>query len=286
MGARYRLQRDIPDAEDVWHSLPASTHSLRERDEDIRSRPLYANREDVGALVHLHTNASEDPAATGARAFIASGRVRDRALASSILCYMKELITSQPLHTGYFVPVEPSEAKHGENRLALMPSVIVEAAFHTNPSDALALQDPDFRAAAMKGVEKGVRLYRQEAPCQPFEAGDIDDVDLEDGGSATTLAPFKGYPQFPMTLRARALQCPAGWRCTGGTRQIDEPTEEPIPITANCRNQTGRDGQITWEITLTDSDGVAAGERTFNAMCRARPSPASVHHHMPSASAG
>jgi len=284
VAGRYNLEAQYPENPEIWNSLGSGGADDRHYKEDIRSRPLVANHHGAGVAIHLHTNAA-DPAATGVRVIYQSGREQDRVLGSRVLCYMSELIHAVEGYEGFVVSPQPHADNKGENRLALMPSVIVEAAFHTNPSDALALQDPNFRAAAMKGVEKGVRLFRKEAPCQPFEAGAIEDVDVEDGGRVTTFAPFKGYPQFPLTLRARALQCPPGWRCTGGTRLIDESTEEPIPITASCRNQTGRDGQITWAITLTDSDGVVAGERTFNAMCRARPGTASAHPHRPSASA-
>lgn len=286
IAARYHLKALYPEQTAIWNSLPGSTANDREMLEDIRARPLFANFIQADGLISVHTNGSDNPAVRGVEAYYHRDKPEDRPLADSILCYMKELVRSQAGYEEFPFRGDARPGGHGENRIGVMPSVIVEVAYHSSPEDALALQDPAFRDAAMKGVEKGFRLFRQGAACQPFEAENIEDVDLEDGGSATTLAPFKGYPQFPISLRVRALRCPAGWRCTGGTRQIDEPTEEPIPITASCRNQTGRDGQITWEIALTDSDGVAAGERTFNAMCRARPSPASAHHQMPSASAG
>jgi len=70
---QYPAEAAKPDLPDVWNSLPNSSSSLRERDEDIRSRPRYANHLDARALIHLHTNAG-NPAASGARAYVAEGR--------------------------------------------------------------------------------------------------------------------------------------------------------------------------------------------------------------------
>lgn len=254
LGARYSLQRDIPDAADIWNSLPESTHALRERDEDIRSRPLYANRENVGTLVHLHTNASDSSAATGARAFIAPGRQEDRSLASSILCYMKELITSQSLYTGYFVPAEPGEANHGENRLAQMPSVIVEAAFHTNPNDALALQDPVFREASMKGVEKGYRLWREGKGCNPLKVDPIATIRVAAGQSRVVDLAFAGFPQYPVVIETKNVACPPGWKCTDGAVTLADADTKPAQITLRCENAGS--APIFWNTRMVDDDGV------------------------------
>jgi N-acetylmuramoyl-L-alanine amidase len=62
---------------------------------------------------------------------------------------MKELIQAQEPYRDYLVVSEPGQDNFGETRVAKMPSVIVESGFHTNASDALALQDPVFRTAAM-----------------------------------------------------------------------------------------------------------------------------------------
>ncbi|WMJ69158.1 hypothetical protein [Stenotrophomonas sp. 24(2023)] len=83
MGGRYSLEVSHPDQPDLWNSLPTSTHPLRERDEDIRSRPHYANLLNARALFHLHTNAGS-PLASGARAYVAEGRPEDYRLASRV----------------------------------------------------------------------------------------------------------------------------------------------------------------------------------------------------------
>lgn len=59
-----------------------------------------------------------------------------------------------------------------------MPSLVVEVAYHSTALDAVALQEPIFRAASMKGVEKGYRLSGSETVCGPFELGAIAETQL------------------------------------------------------------------------------------------------------------
>ncbi|MGO4778447.1 N-acetylmuramoyl-L-alanine amidase, partial [Lysobacter sp. 2RAB21] len=134
---------------------------MREQNEDIRSRPLYANYLSASKLIHIHTN-GPSATATGPRVLYYPGRTVDQQLATSILCGMKETIHALPAYANFTVPAAPTPSDgEGETRLAAMPSVIVEVAFHSNPTDAAALKDPAFRTAAMKGVEKGYRIHTQ-----------------------------------------------------------------------------------------------------------------------------
>ncbi len=105
LAARYRLQLLYPGNPELWNSLPGSTASLRERDEDIRSRPLLANHIGAAAVFHLHTNAAQ-PSATGARVFYHEGRDDDASLARNTLCYMKELVSTLSRYKNYYFPQE------------------------------------------------------------------------------------------------------------------------------------------------------------------------------------
>ncbi len=175
-------------------------------------------------------------------------------MASSILCYMKELITSQSLYTGYFVPAEPGEANHGENRLAQMPSVIVEAAFHTNPNDALALQNPVFREASMKGVEKGYRLWREGKGCNPLKVDPIATIRVAAGQSRVVDLAFAGFPQYPVVIETKNVACPPGWKCTDGAVTLADADTKPAQITLRCENAGS--APIFWNTRMVDDDGV------------------------------
>lgn len=97
-----------------------------------------------------------------------------------------------------------------------MPAAVVEVAFHTNAADAMALQDPLFRTAAMKGVEKGYRLHREGRDCAPLKAGPIRSLQLPQGMSEEVDVPFEGYPQYPIELVTTNIACPPTWTCRDG----------------------------------------------------------------------
>src|SRR3546814_2540627 len=107
------------DLRNLWHY-----------DEDIRSRPLYANHIDADVLINLHTNASTNAAANGTRAFVARNRPYDLELANNILCGMKELIHVQAAYKNFNVANQAVIAgNYGENNRARMPSVVLEVGF-------------------------------------------------------------------------------------------------------------------------------------------------------------
>lgn len=257
MGARYNLANVLPDEPGIWNSLPDATTNLRERDEDIRSRPLLANHLGVDVALHLHTNAA-GPAATGTRVFFQTGRAGSQALGDSILCYMQEVIQAQEGYETFNVPARAVGANHGENRLAQMDSVIVEVAFHTNPQDAAALLDPAFRSAAMKGVEKGYRLLRQGESCIHLDITGIPHASGPWGGSAEVEVSFEGFPQFPLDLVVDLIDCPPGYVCTPGQLRFEDEVPSPITYAIGCNSDPDSPpASAQWRTTLIDADGVS-----------------------------
>lgn len=264
LAARYRLQLLYPGNPELWNSLPGSTAALRERDEDIRSRPLLANHIGAAAVFHLHTNAAQ-PSATGARVFYHEGRADDASLARNTLCYMKELVSSLSRYKNYYFPRVGDQGRHGENRLAAMPSIIVEMGFHTNPNDALALQDPLFRTAAMKGVEKAYRLHSEGKGCEPLSVERITDVTTSSGSRAEVEVHFEGHPQFPVTLDVEPAVCQPGWTCYGGQVVLRQPAESPLRFQVECG--AGNGGSSRWRTTMRDADGVTGAATEHQQTC-------------------
>src|SRR3546814_1917069 len=89
-----------------------------------------------------------------------------------------------------------------------MPSVVLEVGFHTNSSDAAALKDPAFREAAMKGVEKGLRLKAEGKTCEPFKIASIPNVSGPHNTDIPAEIHYKGYPQFPVEQKTENVGCP------------------------------------------------------------------------------
>jgi hypothetical protein len=179
---------------------------------------------------------------------------------------MKELIHAQDAYKNFKVAALAREGDYGENSYATMPSIIVEAGFHTNPDDAAALQDPVFRTAAMKGVEKGYRLFAQGKPCETFEITATEDAPDPAGRFTIVDIAYKGYPEFgDARMDVKFLECPAIF-CSDGGFVLDTPTPSPIQFQVGCNVWETR--QFRLEITLTDADGVKTSTE-HSATCQA-----------------
>jgi N-acetylmuramoyl-L-alanine amidase len=268
VAARYYLEATYPNNPEIWHSKPNDTSNLRERNEDINSRPLFANHVGATTVIHLHTNAA-DASATGARAIYHTGRTADQTLANNMLCYMGELIHAKEGYEEYTVPKNANARDNlGENSKATMPSVIIEAGFHTNASDAAALQDPVFRTAAMKGVEKGYRLTGEGKGCELFKVPKIADSTGLQGVPIPVKVPYKGYPEFAVTATVEIISCPSGWTCTGGTVTYNDKTPSPLKYTFSC-NVTSPQPPATFGLrtTLKDIDDVKTKPVDHNVTC-------------------
>jgi hypothetical protein len=185
-------------------------------------------------------------------------------LAESVLCGMRELIHAQPGFENFPIRDAANEGRHGENRIATMPSVLVEIAYHSNADDAVALQDPAFRTASMKGVEKGYRLFREGKTCTPFVLHPIPDIALSTGTSEQITLPFEGNPQFPVTMEFTTANCSRPGACTPSRTTFADPS---APITAKLRCSGNLTGEARWSVVLRDTDGVATVPVEFRHSC-------------------
>jgi len=211
MSARYHLKALLPDRKDIWNELPNSPDREREVSENIRGRPNYANHLGVDVMFSLHTNGSVNTGVRGTEVYHHRDKPEDKALGDSILCGMKEVIRAQSGYEAFPVRTGSVADRHGGNRIGKMPSVIVETAYHSNPDDVAALQDPVFRSAAMKGVEKGYRLWASEKACTPLAGKAIPDVEVHSGKRVEVNIPLVGNPQCPIQIITTNTQCPPGW---------------------------------------------------------------------------
>ena len=270
MAARYNLQDRFPLNLDICCSFRnKSDYPLKEYDNDIRSRPLLANHLNASALISLHSNAFTDPAVRGTRVYVYAGRADSTELATKILCSMKEEIHANSMYADFPVGSSPSDGDHGENRLAQMPSVIVETAFHTNPQDAAALLDPAFRLAAMKGVEKGYRLFRDNKPCVPLAITAIPNAQGPHKTNIPISVYFSGNPQFPINVQTTTIVCPSNWTCINYSTNFSQETASPVTFNVRCdapsNIPTATFGVRT---VITDADGVVSNAFDHQYTCQ------------------
>lgn len=264
MSSRYQLKAVLPDRADIWNSLPTDTARDREVREDIRARPLYANDIGAGGMISLHTNGHDIATVRGVEVFYHGDKPADGPLADSVLCGMREVIRAQPGYDDFPVRDAANEGRHGENRIGTMPSVLVEVAYHSNAEDSAALQDPVFRAASMKGVEKKYRLFREGKACTPFALNQIPDVAIATGTSQEIVLVLGGHPQFPVTMEFTTANCSAPGACKPSKTTFADPG---APITALMRCRGSLTGDARWSVVLRDADGVTTRPVEFQHSC-------------------
>jgi len=272
VAARYYLKRILPNNASIWNStVPQTTVSeknLKDRNQDIKSRPLYANHLKAAGLLHVHTNAASSTTATGTDVFYNSKLAANGKLAANISCYMKEIIRAQENYETFVVrSARLNNTSYAELNYSNVPTAIIEVAFHTNPTDAQALKDTTvFQVAAMKGVEKGWRLYAEGEGCEPFAISSIPNITLPPGNKDVEIA-YKGFPEFAVAAKIEVVTCPPSWACSGGTVNFETKQPSPLVVSFYCINNTTSAGTITFRTTLTDFDKVKTKPKDHSMTC-------------------
>ncbi|PTR23977.1 N-acetylmuramoyl-L-alanine amidase [Luteibacter sp. OK325] len=268
MAARYFLENWRPNNPEIWNSKPESTDARREMHQDIRSRPLYANFIGADAIAHIHTNA-DAPSATGTRILVHPGRSRDFSLAQLALCGMKEAIHSDPQYANYTVPLEPSVVQDkGENSYATVPSMIVEVGFHTNLSDAKLLQDPNFQKLSMRGLAKGMRLFREGASCAPFIVKPSDPMTAVVGKDIQMPISISGNPVYPVHLISTRLDCPEGKKCSPTIKSVyNKKDADAYRFGHLCWRGDESKPPVEFRVEAKDFEGLRTTPVTYQIKC-------------------
>jgi N-acetylmuramoyl-L-alanine amidase len=268
VAARYILESWRPSNPEIWNSKPESTKAQREMDQDIRSRPLYANFIGADAVAHIHTNAGV-PAATGTRILVHPGRPRDANLARLALCGMKEAIHSDPRYANYVIPSEPMiKGGKGENSLAKVPSIIVEVGFHSNAGDANLLQDPNFQKLSMRGLAKGMRLYREGASCAPFIVKSAEPMTAVVGRDFRMPINITGNPVYPVHLISTQLNCPDGKKCSQTIGSVYSKKEaDAYRFSHLCWHGDESKPAIEFQVEAKDFEGLRTESVTYQLKC-------------------
>jgi len=256
MAARYHLRTELPEITSIWNSIGQrpSSEGLEERDQDIRSRPLYANHLGVDAIIHLHTNAHVDPATRGIRVFHHPKSPESKRLGDLALCYMKESLGSNSSYAGFAVSGESREDNHGENRLANMPSIIAEIGFHTNKDDATAIRSDVFQDLTMRGLEKAYRMFKEGRGCERFSATYTDVTVVSDSTAEASII-FGGFPRFPVRYESIVEECPSGVTCRPIVGRFRDAAQN-LAITHGCLSSVPF--AIKWKVYFYDADDVRA----------------------------
>lgn len=121
---------------------------------DVRGRAAMANGFAADLLVSIHLNAHQNEAASGAASYFFT----HDGVASEPGEYLAEAISEALVETGTV-----DCGTHGRNyplmRETLMPAVVVEPCFITNPEEAKLLADDDSLELIAAAIANGIRRY-------------------------------------------------------------------------------------------------------------------------------
>lgn len=264
LAARYYIKSLLPnEGPTIWNLYPngkPDRGNLREYDDDLMARAKYANHINAETFISLHTNGA-GPTARGTLVMTKADDPQSVQLSKNILCYMKEQINAVEKYADFSIrPDLVDGSEKAEVREAEMPTALIEVAFHTNTEDAAALQDTEFREAAMKGVEKGYRTFKAgETDCRPLTITNAPPVTGPHRTDIPYTVQFSGSPTYPMYLRTKIVTCPTGYSCSQISEQYIFPSSTPGTLQAKARCTVARPvpgSVIVVDRYLEDGDGV------------------------------
>lgn len=159
----------------IWDSSGFSLRGDCAAAQDIRARALYANQEQADVLLSLHSNAGRS-AARGSLVLYANRsflRSASSELPAQSACLAQNLARAVPKAVRLERPDLDWPAAgfagsnaYGETGFALMPSAILETAFHTNRIDGAALGQESFRQAIANGVRDALKTFLESNPLE------------------------------------------------------------------------------------------------------------------------
>ena len=164
----------------------------------------------------------------------------------------------------------------GEVREADMPTALIEVGFHTNTLDSAALRNSTFRAAAMKGVEKGYRLNAAgKTTCEPFKISSIPDATGPHLVNIPVDINYAGYPQFPVKLKSGNNDLSTWPSYAAAARKLyASAIPSPLRYTWACNTTVTSSRTFRLRATLTDVDGVTTNSVEHNVTCTPPAQPA------------
>lgn len=180
---------------------------------------------------------------------------------------MREVVRVLPKYSAFKMDDHSrSDGNYGENRLASMPSALVELAFHSNKDDAAALLDEDFKKAAVNGLAKGIKLYMDDKDCEPFMVTAVGKGSGYADRNATMMFSYTGSPRSPVRFDFEEIGCdPSTTECMS---QQSFRSIEPSPMVYYGLRCPGIPGVRKYRLTLTDSDGVTSSPAEGEVNCK------------------
>ncbi len=118
----------------------------------LNARANFANRLNAELFISIHANAAANPTVEGMEIYHFPGSANGRRAAEHIL---NNMVGAFPDHRNRGV----KEANLAVLRLTLMPAILIECEFLTNPTQLVFLTNPDNQANLASAIANGVNEY-------------------------------------------------------------------------------------------------------------------------------
>jgi len=132
----------------------AAKYSYRSKIEDLTRRVEMANEKQADLFISIHVNSFPDPREKGAQTFSQPGSVESNKLAKAIQHELNNFLENsgrQAKQVDFFT-----------NRMAKMPSTIVEIGFISNPGEESLMLDPQYQQKIAWSIYAGIARYLAE----------------------------------------------------------------------------------------------------------------------------
>jgi N-acetylmuramoyl-L-alanine amidase len=139
--------------EEIWNTGETTLGA------DNRSRPLYANFVGADMMISIHANAGGGSGSNAYYDTYNGHRQGSKLLAENVYTAMLSRIRANYDAEWIGRGVKGSKGYFVENRMAELPSVLVEVAFMDHEYDNAALKDPAFIQTAAQGIYEGILAY-------------------------------------------------------------------------------------------------------------------------------
>lgn len=146
-GAEVLLTRES----DRGLSNPETRSPYKAKLEDLTSRVELANQRQADLFLSIHVNSFPDRGENGAQTFSQPGSVEGRKLAMAIQNELNRFSA--------YPGREAKQVDYFANRMAKMPSVIVEIGFISNPGEEKLMLDPVYQNKLAWAVYAGIVRY-------------------------------------------------------------------------------------------------------------------------------
>jgi N-acetylmuramoyl-L-alanine amidase len=157
----------------VWKSHGEGLRGDCRAGQDVRARAYFANLKGADVMLSLHSNAGwpwvrGTQVISSARPYLSAPTdtaERGACMARAFAREVPDAIRRERPDLRWPNAELVSSDRYGENGYAIMPSVILELGFHTNPVDGAALGQESFRRAVAHGITRGLKSFLENPDC-------------------------------------------------------------------------------------------------------------------------